>query len=216
MNVFSRSREDGFSLVGSLVAAGMMGGLALILANMSKQQMMVQKSTETHFEVDTLFNVMVRTLYNRDACKNTLGDGLPVNNGRSISSINNKDGGVVFNTTDKYGNNLLRIESMTLKDTSITGTSGKVHINVVVEKLSKAIRGYKKVSRDVPISFKVTSGTANLVSCHHTVENLDQVVTDALNNQVAPAIDSKLNAIIQELCPVFGGAYNASTKKCTR
>ena len=215
-NILVRVGNGGFSLVGSLVAAGLMGGLALLLANMTKQQHAVQKSTETHFEVNSLLDIMVRTLYNGDACKHTLGDGVSVTDNRSINFVKNKDGGVVFNTTDNYGNNLLRIESMTLKNTAITGTSGAVDIRVVILKLSKSIKGYKKVVKDLPITFKVAAGSTNLSSCHHTVENLDQVVTDALSNQVAPLVDTKLNEVIRQLCPVFGGTYDTTTQSCSR
>ena len=197
-------------MVGGIVMAGMMGGLALLLANLSKQQHFVQKTTETHFEVKALFDTMAKTLYDGEACKKTLGVGVAVTDGRSINSINNRDGGVVFNTTDKYGNRLLQIESMTLKNTQITGNSGSVDIEVVLLKLSSVLKGYKKAVQEFPISFDVASGTSNLTRCHHSIDNLDQVVNDAIVNEVTPIIDTKLDTVVQELCTVFGGSYSNS------
>ena len=199
--------SGGFSLVGGLAMAGMMGGLALLLANFSKQQQFVQKITETYFEVDSLFDIMARTLHGPEACKKTLGDGVAVVNARTVSAIKNKDGGVIFNTTDKYGNRLIEIESMTLRNSQITGTSGTVDIEVVVKKLSSVIKGYNKVTRKLPISVTVASGTTNLVRCHHKVDNLDQEVSNAMTNQVNPLAETKINDVVRELCTVFSGTY---------
>ena len=216
-NIFSKAGEGGFSLVGSIVTAGMVGGLALLLANLSKQQQAVQKSTQTFFEVESLEKSMVRNLYNKGACKKTLNaNSATVVDGKSIDYIKNNRGEDIFQVNSVYGNRLLVIESMSLINTQITGTKGTVDLKVVLEKKSKAIQGYKKVVKKLPIMFNVTAGTTNLLSCHHKVENLEQVVTDALNNQVEPLVDSKLNAVVQGLCGVFGGTYSASANRCTR
>ena len=197
-------------MVGGLVMAGLMGGLALLLANLSKQQNYIQKSTETHFEANALFDAIVRTLYDGEACKNTLGDGAPVSAGRDIDEIRNRDNGVVFNKTDKYGNRLLRVESMTLRDDQLSGTSGTVNLEVVLLKTSSVLKGYKKVVRELPITVEVAAGGNNLVSCHHSIDNLDPKINSSMNNQVTQLIDAKLDDVIQELCTAFGGAYSNS------
>ena len=207
-------------MVGSIVAAGMMGGLALVLANMSKHQQSIQKRTETHFEVESLFNAIEGTLYNEDACLETLNaSGTLITDGKSIDFIKNRDGGTIFNKTSKYGNNLLQIKSMKLKGISIVGTSGKLDFRVEVEKLSNSIKGYKKVTRDLPISIEVTAaagGNYNLIQCHHSVEGLADAVNNALVGEVGPHADSKIDAIIQNLCPIFGGVFDPDSKRCSR
>ena len=203
-------------MVGGIAMAGMMSGLALVLANLSKQQHYIQKITETHFEVNSLFDIMKRNLYNKDACKQTL-DGI-IEDGRNITEIRNQDNGVIFDKVNKYGNRLIKIESMTLRNRQIasTGISGTVDLEVVVTKESKVIKGYNKVTRKLPIDVEVvpSSSVYNLVSCHHRVEDLDNMVDNAMNNQVDPLLDTKLFTVTKELCTVFGGTYVNS--ECVR
>ena len=204
---FAGRGAGGFSMVGVLVMAGMMGGLALLLANLTKQQHFIQKTTETYFEVNALFDAIVRTLHDGEACKKTIGAGTTLAAGTTISTVKNKDGGVVFNTVDKYGNRLLRVESMTLRNPQISGTEGTVELEVAVLKLSQILKGYKKSIRKLPISVTVASGTSNLSECHHKIDNLNQVVVDSMTNQVTPLMDTKVNTAIAELCGIFGGVY---------
>ena len=207
-------------MVGGIVAAGMMGGLALVLANMSKHQQSIQKRTATHFEVESLFNSIEETLYNKDACLKTLNAaGTLITDGKNIDFIKNRENGVIFNKTSKYGNNLVQIKSMKMKNIAIVGTSGTLDFRIEVEKLSNSIKGYRKVIRDLPISIEVaavTGGIYNLVQCHHSLEGLPEAVTNALDNEVGPHTDSKINAVVQNLCPIFGGVFDPDSKRCSR
>ena len=202
-------------MVASLIAAGMIGALAVLLAELTRQQNIVQKKTETYFEVNSLFGLMVRTLYDGEACNQTLVIGDPISDGRTIASIKNRDGGVVINTIDKYGNGLLKVESMTLKNSDIRGTSGTVDFEVVIKKLSKGLKGYDKVTKLLPLSVEVGSGGSNLVKCHHTTDHLSTIVRDMLEPQATTYIDNKVEAVRSQFCTGFGGTYDATTKTCS-
>ena len=70
-------------MVGALAAAGLVGGLALMLAQLTREQMGTQKRIETEAEITAVSQRIVRTLYDGDACRNTLStwsspSGLPV------------------------------------------------------------------------------------------------------------------------------------------
>ena len=116
-------------MIGVLAAAGLMGGLALVLAELTKQQMGIQKRLETEVEIISLSNRMVHVLYNGDSCKNTLYADIPApyrinaNDFHTINNIKDKDGDDVFSKGSVYGNRLVKIEDMQLK---VPGTvSGK-------------------------------------------------------------------------------------------
>ena len=125
----------GFSLVGTIMAAAIMGGLSLFLADLTKKQQIAQKTAETQLEITSLFNLIIRTIHEKEACNETLIIGQPILDNRSIDFIKNKSGEVILNTTDKYGNGLVRIDAMTLKDTRITVSSGEVNLEVVFLKI---------------------------------------------------------------------------------
>ena len=214
-NFFAKNGQRGFSMVASLVAAGMMGAMALMLAELTRQQQAVQKTTETYFEVNSLFNLIVRTLYDGNACNETLVIGQSINDGRNIDFIRNKNGGVVVNTTDLYGNRLLRIESMTLTNTRITGTSGEVDLKVVIKKMSKGVKGYDKASKTLPLSVQVASGGTNLIKCHHTTDNLSQILRAPMVAQATTLADTKVETARSRFCTDLGGTYSASAQVCS-
>ena len=105
--------------MGALAAAGILGGLAMVFAQLTKQQMQAQKA-ETGVEI--VSQRVVRTLYDGKACINTLGAGKNIAPGASfpLDAIKNKDDQVVYQalTADpnapSYGNRLLKVASLKL------------------------------------------------------------------------------------------------------
>ena len=67
--------DHGFSIVGVLVAAGMLGGLSLYLATVTRQQHVTQRKAETGAELVGLHHKIIAVLYDSDACLATLGKG---------------------------------------------------------------------------------------------------------------------------------------------
>ena len=59
--------NHGLSLTGVLVAAGMAGGLALLLAQLSRQQMVEQKRAETGVEVTGLHNWLLTGRFSKSS-----------------------------------------------------------------------------------------------------------------------------------------------------
>ena len=210
--------RSGFTIVGTLISAAMMGGLSLLLADLTKKQYIVQRKAEIELEITILMNRMVRVLYNGQACNNTLGVGqnLVETPPRTIGSILDKDGDVVFNEAQKYGNGLVLLESMTLDNLNITGTAGEVDLEVVLSKESVAITGPKKVTKVLTLSVEVSSGTTNLVNCQYTGENLDQIISDVVVTDVDPIFVGKASTAKQSFCTMLGGTFNATaTPPCS-
>ena len=204
--------------MGSLISVAMMGGLALLMAKLTKQQYGIQRKAETQFEISALFNSIVRNLYNGEACNRTLGVGTPISDGRSIDYIRNEEGDIVFESGETYGNRLLQIDSMSLENTRISGTGGEVGLKVVLLKLSKAITGHNQVERIFPISVDVVAGVGgvnNLSNCYIKGENLFQVVNDVVNNNIASFFNLKAATAKGRFCTMMGGTYNFITKACS-
>ena len=163
-------RNRGFSMVGMLVAAGLIGGLALMFANMTRNQMASQKRIETEAEITAVTQRIVRTLYDGEACRHTLSthsnpSSLPViSNGATLTlgSIRSKNDKEVFKRGNTYGNGLVKIHSLKLLSPAVTGNGAEAKLEVVMEKVGRAITGYKKKKKEYPLT--LTLGTGNRLS----------------------------------------------------
>ena len=213
-NIFAQGGNRGFSIVASIVAAGMIGGLALVLANIIRQQQTMEKVLDTNFEVNSMFNYITEVLKDKKACLFTLRPNMPVTNGRSIDYIKNQGTGIIFNTTDVYGNGLLKIASMTLQNVRISGGSGEVDLKIIFEKQSRAIKGYNKVSRVVPLSVEV-NGSNLLVQCRHAIDEFPEIVKGALMDPSIALVNNKIAVARERFCVGLGGVYDSSAQSCT-
>ena len=158
-------------MVGAIASAGLMGGLALVLAQMHKQQLTLQKKTQTTAEVEALEQRIGRTLYNREACLNTVrttstgaattitGTGTSVNLG-SIRNVGDTAIVEVANTsgTPTYGNGLVRVNSIAFDvDQHSPGSSARITMEVTMEKTARAITGYRLAVQSYSLALELDS-----------------------------------------------------------
>ena len=171
----------GFSIVAVIMLAGLVSGLSLILAQMSKQQVQLQKANDSRVEVEALSRRVERILYNPAACLHTIGPGIILTNGGpniEILEIKNHSGAKVFEKNGIYGNRLVKVVSLFLKDISITGSIAKLNFQVLLEKTSRAIQGNKQVVRDFPLSVEL-NGSNGALNCY---SNLEAAILTATKN----------------------------------
>ena len=149
---------QGFSLVGVIIVAGLMSGLALVLAELRKQQLTLQKKSISSIEVEALAQRITRILYNAEACLNTIGKTTDLSSTSPISldSIKNQSGedvikSVTLDPNAIYGNGLLKIDSIDLRNINIDGNRAELVLSVTMKKTSRAITGYKTTVRDISL-----------------------------------------------------------------
>ena len=199
-----KSATLGFSVAGMLVAAGMMSGLALVLSQLSKRQMVIQRKAETGVEIAELSQRITRTLQDGDACLATMAQvTTPLANGStySINSVMNASG-AFLTVNNVYRNRLIRIGAIDLTDVSIPAAPGddigQLNLQVTFVKNSKAITGQNKVIKKFPLAVELDPAntlTNNVLGC--------------LSLQ-----DGALDVAKREICPRMGGVYN-SDGTCT-
>ena len=182
----------------------------MVLAQIQKQQLTLQKKVQSSTEIETLKHRITRILYSPDACLQTvraattpLASGSPLTPATgsiTLSSIKNANGTDLITVADSttgqptYGNGLIKINSIELEPTGISGTDiVQVRLSVTMEKTSRAITGYKLAVRRYPL--RVSLDTSNQpLQCFSDF-------TDALNTAA------------RELCVEMNGgdqtAYNA-------
>ena len=191
MNSAIVQNNKGFSMVGVLAAGGMMGGLALFLAEMTKQQHVAQKVAETGVEITALHSRVVSLLADGEACKKTL-EGTPVSPAPTITGFKNRKGRDVLAVPSPPFNRLVKLRDAKLTNIQGTGTTREVDVELTFEKLSKAISGQKTVKRLIPLTLELD--TANTITSCHSPQNY---------------------VMKEQLCKEMGGTWNGSNKKCS-
>ena len=195
----------GFAMITVIVAFGMTGGLAMVLAKLSTQQMTLQKRSESWVELEALTQRIGRILYNSTACFNTIqndssGNPIVFNSGIttvSLGHIKNNGGRNVISSNDVYGNGLIKISSLALEGITVADSVGRMNLQVTLEKIAKSITGYKKAVRTYPLIVNLNS--TNLpIDCQ---------------SDLGAAIAN----VRKELCIETGGTYNGpgNTPVCT-
>ena len=198
---FLRKSRRGFSIVGVLVAAGMMGGLALFLAQMNREQYVAQKKAETGVEVVALSQRIVRTLYDGTACLNTLSTGttppsapnVVANATIPINAVQNKSGQNIVEKNKNYGNRLIEIQDMKVKVAPVvTGDQAEAEFVVTLKRKSSAYTGQKTVVREFPFTLNLDTSVSppKLVGCVSGAE------------------------MTQGMCTAFGGTWDSTAGKC--
>ena len=200
-------------MAGMLAAAGMMGGLALVLAELGKQQLSLEKKSASNLEVNALTQQIRRIIYDDAACRNTIGATTVLATGTTptpvasvpLDSIRNKNGTEVFKKKSHpvdpdttYGNDLIQIEQLLLRDIIISsGTirTAEVNLRVIFEKTSRAITGYNRVIKDFPLSVELNATNNTPSRCYSDL-------------QAAETIAKK------QLCESLGGTYDDANGEC--
>lgn len=194
VHVLSKKRfKEGFSLVEVMVAAAIMAGLALVVAQMMKNQKDVMDHSEAKSE-ELQISRHVRTLLaNKDACEATFNGA---NLGADINEIKNALGNTSFQLGQKYGNRSLKLERMWTENLTVpaSGGLGEAHLKLETERL-KADNTQQKIVRDILIQVKAESSNGLITECYSDIENSIQT--------------AKIEA-----CESINGIFDTSTGQC--
>lgn len=165
--------QKGFSLVEMLIVAGLLSGAALVSSTIVKSMHQGQATAEAKMEELEIRRVVSSVLMDKNACANTFS-GVPI--GSSVLTIKNGSGGVLFQAGSVYGNNSIKLESMSTQDLGQAFSNGTRMINLVlnIKKMKQIIR---QTSVPVGIKLKVSaaSATSVITSCSTEADQYAQV-----------------------------------------
>jgi len=125
--------EKGISLVGVLIAAGAVGGLALVMGKLGENQSKMQRKALEDQDVNQFVNDTNKHLLNDAGCKNTFSSitGLSSDGDKKlITSIKNFSGTIVYNTSNKPISHKLKITKMEVERID----SQSIELAIYVEK----------------------------------------------------------------------------------
>lgn len=167
--------NKGFTLVEVLVAAGMLGGLALYLMNISQKQHVVEKRAETSFEINTISGSITQSLLNKESCSSTLGIGNVITDGTQLEAIRNRAGNIMYDKNNLYSNNQLKFNEIKVSELVTSNIPsgnkyGEAKIEITFEKVSKILSGNKTITKKFPIQIEL-SPTDELISCFSGTDN---------------------------------------------
>ena len=219
-------RNKGFSVVGVIVAAGMMGGLALFLADLTKQQQVSQRKAETGVELTGLYHKINSVLYDGESCTVTLGIGSSIpmsgtNQTRTITQLKNKAGTVVVRQGSGGDiNRMLRVESIVLKNVrGNTGMTREADMEFVIKRLGAANKGHTTVKK-FPLTIELQSLPNTMARCHHTLDAKEEGIKEAMcmglgGTFVASSgsVPSKcsMDVVFRRFCVSLQGTYTPGT-----
>ena len=192
----------GSSIMGVMVATSLTGALGLAMNQMIKEQSKSQKRLQVDFEVALLSRVTSQTLMDIDACTYSFGGvgSSSVADGQTLTSLRSRLDGIVFDTAGKYGNNkTIEIDSMTLKNYSVTAGAGGLQggrgdLVIGFKRLSPIMETNSVIYQDFPLYFHLDA-SGGLVRCYSSLE-------DALDR------------VRQEMCIGMNGIYDSLLGEC--
>lgn len=155
--------NKGFSLVQVMVAAGILGGLSLVVLQLAQNQNQVMTQSETKSEELELMNQVRIVLSRRQACQQTF-QGLSPDD--DIAELINVTGEPVFSTGSVYGNRSIKITRMFLENQTVPsdGGSGEVILKIMIERLKKNV-GVSNITKETMLQV-ATNSDNEIVSCY--------------------------------------------------
>ena len=205
--------------MGVIVAAAMMGGLALMLAQMTKQQAVTQRKAETGLDMNQLHHRILGVLYDGDACLKTLTEGTDsVHNGRTLQKLLNKGGKTVVERGQDI-NRTVRVEKMVIQGipSPRTGQTEEGHLIITIKKLGVANEGMGDIIKKFPLTLELESASSNkLVRCHHTLDskehaihtNICKSLGGEMESRGSPTTECTLTNVYKTFCESLGGVYS--------
>ena len=214
---FSRSvvfrNNLGFSIVSVLIAAGMLGGLSLFLAEMAKRQVVTERKGATGVELNALHQRIISVLYDGDACLKTFGEGSSLHNGRVLTELKNKQGTTVIKSGQDIGR-LLQVEKMEIQGVG-AGRTKEAKLEVSIKKLGGANKGMKTVKK-FDLTVEMDASETQIARCHHTLDSkehgIHENICNALGGEMksvggAPTTKCTLTGVYKQFCEKLGGVY---------
>ena len=181
-----------------------MGGMALMFAQMARDQHAATKRAETGVEITALSSRIVNVLHDSQSCKNTVDSANPgpITGSASfhVDTMRGKGSAwassrVLLEKGKIYGNRLVKINFMWVEVDSVTNSEADAKFGVIFERVSRAFKGEKTVTGIFPLVLYLDS-YGNILGCRSKYD------------------DMTLN-IKQEICQEIGGVWDSGTGQCS-
>ena len=225
------SKNSGFSILSVLVGAGLMGGLAMYLASVTKKQHTTQRVAETGAALTELHHKILSVLYDSESCTKTLVDtGFGGNDrlydGRPLQDLKNKDGDAVVQVGAAGRiSRMLEVESMIIRGIRGGAETKEANLLVTIKKLGEANAG-KKTVKSFPLTVEMKSASPPVIArCHHTLDAKEHGIKKRMCLEMGGVMipvatgstvtRCSIDNLYEKFCDEKGGNYSPSpAMKC--
>ena len=188
------SGQRGFSLVQTLVGAGIIGGLSLVAAQLTKQGTDNKLVADANYGIIDLTGRIQTLVSNNSSCTQSFTPYSVAPNGTvNISALKNTTGNDVYAVNGKYSENKVRINGMTF-----TRTAKNSVLSVTMEKLiAGKTNAPSLIKKDFFINAEWTGNT--LASCASDITNfIDTVAAEALSQACPDAASTSAEGLVKD------------------
>lgn len=184
--------NKGFSLAELMVAAGLVGILAVATMNIMKTQSTGMIHLEAKNDEISFFRNVSLQLSIKEACTQTFS-GKSVDS--SIDELKNSKGNDFVSIGKKVSTKKVTVSSMELTNVDVPSSGGEGMVNLEVV-LTRELpnKDPQNIKKQFPINVKA-DGSGNILECYAQA-------------------DADLQNVISEVCEKFGGVLEESSKNC--
>lgn len=181
-----RLNEKGFSIVQVMIAAGLLGAIALIATQLTTNMNKGLKNAESQADVQSLLQAMQRLLADPENCSATFLGKDPKDAQNVVNALKSGTADdyktIALDPTVKYGQGQLRINSYTLTDASDAVDVDTLKTTDLIISFDKGKSGLtQKVSKRIPLKVELDPN-GKILSCIATTNASDSIWKYASNN----------------------------------
>lgn len=188
---------SGFSLIQVMIAVGMLGGVALMVAKLGSDQSKLSKTARTSFDTNELYARFQRFLLNSEICNNSFsGMVVPPNGEISVFEIRRGTNTLLTSIAPKNQIGEISIKSMQLSRKDVPDPS-IVKLIVEIEKVHKeTVLGGSTVKREIELDVNIEPFTNKILGCYSHLDN---------------AVNTARELACKDICST---CWDSATKKC--
>lgn len=158
---FASSKQQGFSIIGVLVAMGVAGVVSLALIKTLNLSLQGQKSIEQRMNTMYFRNEITDSLADPAACLQTFQNFIPSQNG-TVTQILDQNGIVQYQTSSAIQNSTLTIKQMRIQNWQAKSTySGNFDFQVILSVQGESL-GAQELLRTVKVTAELNDSGPNV------------------------------------------------------
>ncbi len=186
-----RQNEFGFSMIETIIAAGIGVLLVLVLSSMVTMQKIATNSNLQSYEVTFLNHEIHEFLKDTSTCRKNFSGLDPNAASPPILAIRNPSDAVIYNTTDLYSNNAIKIKNVVFGDATATVPAtgeGETNLSITYQRDGSFI-GSSEAKRTFYVYVRTSGGLVTdcstqsfIVGADPKLERVDRISCTAPRN----------------------------------
>lgn len=219
LKCFLKNSRQGFTLVQTMVAAGLVGGLALVIMQTIDKQSLGLRVTEQDLVISETIAEARMYLANPESCENSVRDLDPSRNESLI--IKNKFNVDRFFEGQELGAGV-KLDQLNLSGVTSTSEDKKTHTSVVFSFVTKQKNKIKKIEKNLKIQGRLNE-KGQFIDCSsfdiEAIQNARRLACQDLGGDFDTAREQCFflegTELKASVCRAFNSSFDESKEECT-